>query len=168
MGTGAPLPLTPQEMHTTRSEIKSEFHELADSFIVTSWDVEHYNCIAWAAEDQGQWWWPDPDHESFWPQGIPRDDNIDSFVAAFALMGYERSDSFELEPGYEKVAIFAIGTKVKHMSRQLPSGTWTSKLGPWWDIEHADVDEIRAPHYGVRERVLRRPIPDPIQLPGRT
>jgi len=167
MGTGAPLPLAPQEMQTVRSEIQGEFQALADSFTVTSWDVEHYNCIAWAAQDQGQWWWPDPDFESFWPQGIPRDDSIDSFKAAFAVLGYERCDSIDLEPGYEKVAIFAIETKVKHMARQLPSGTWTSKLGPWWDVGHAGVDEITAPHYGERKCVLKRPLPDPIELLGR-
>jgi hypothetical protein len=130
MGTGAPLPLTPQRMQTVRSEIQNEFRQLTNSFEVTSWDVECYNCIAWAAEDQSQWWWPDPDYESFWPRGVPRDDSIDSFMTAFATLGYELCDSLDLEVGYEKVALFAIGSKVKHMARQLRSGSWTSKLGP--------------------------------------
>jgi len=156
MGTGAPLPLTPHEMQTVRSAIKSEFHNLADSFQLTSWPTEQYNCIAWAAEDQGRWWWPDIDGESFWPQGIERNETILDFITAFRTLGYETCESHDLEIGYEKVAIFAIGDRVKHMGRQLSSGAWTSKLGPWWDVGHDSVDEIEAPHYGRRVQILKR------------
>ena len=34
-----------------------------------------------------------------------------------------------LEPGWERIALFTIDNEVKHAARQLPSGTWTSKMG---------------------------------------
>jgi hypothetical protein len=167
MGTGTPLPLDPREMQTARADIKREFPNLDDSFQVTSWPGEHYNCIAWAAEDAWRWWWPDIDSEAFWPHGLDRDETIPGFVAAFATLGYAPCISHELEVGYEKVVIFAIGTRVKHMSRQLPSGAWTSKLGDWWDIGHSEVDEVRATHYGRRIQILRRLIPEaPVVVPS--
>ena len=156
MGTGTPLPLNPQEMRRVRGDIKNEFPQLADSFQVTSLPADQYNCIAWAAEDQWQWWWPDIDHECFWPAGIDRNETIEGFVAAFRVLGYEPCFSEALESGYEKVAIFAVSNRVKHMARQLSSGDWTSKLGDWWDIRHETVDEISAPHYGRRQQVLKR------------
>ena len=36
----------------------------------------------------------------------------------------------------EKAAIFGNAEQFTHVSRQLPSGLWTSKLGAQWDIEH--------------------------------
>lgn len=30
------------------------------SYKITSPDTIDYNCVAWAAEDQEKWWWPDP------------------------------------------------------------------------------------------------------------
>jgi hypothetical protein len=159
MGTGAALPLSSQEMQIVRTEINNEFNSLRDAYQVTSWPIEAYNCIAWAAEDQCYWWWPDPDGESYWPIGVVRQATIPAFMEAFRTMGYEPCDSPDLEPGIEKVAIFAVGNSVKHMARQLPSGAWTSKLGNWWDISHS-VDGVQDPphrvHYGARAQVMRR------------
>src|SRR4051794_29924483 len=75
-----------------------------------------YNCIAWAAEDVGNWWWPSED--AFWPVDIV-DDSIASFEDAFrASRNYEPCNSGVLELGFKKVAIYAAGNKVKHMARQ--------------------------------------------------
>jgi len=160
MGTGTPLPLSQQEMQAARTAINQGFGCLQDAFQVTSWPTDSYNCIAWAAEDRSYWWWPDPDGESFWPQGVLRQTSIAAFVAAFQTMGYESCDSYDLEPGYEKVAIYAIGNDVKHMARQLPSGAWTSKLGEWFDIDHDSVDGVQDPpqrvEYGVKRQAMRR------------
>ncbi len=46
------------------------------------------------------------------------------------------SDNDQLEPGFEKVALFAIAGVPKHAARQLQTGRWISKLGPMEDIEH--------------------------------
>jgi hypothetical protein len=166
MGTGAPLPLSPQEMQAARTAINDDFRSLQDQFVVTSWPIGNYNCIAWAAEDQSYWWWPDPDGESFWPHGVSREDTVDAFLAAFKILGYSPCDTYDLEPGKEKLAIYAVSGRVKHMARQLPSGRWTSKLGEWWDIAHEAVDGVQdhntrpRPHYGVKVQALFRTAPD--------
>jgi hypothetical protein len=48
--------------------------------VVTSPEDVHYNCVAWAAEDMDRWWWPDED--SYWPEGVAREETIAAFVAA--------------------------------------------------------------------------------------
>ena len=162
MGAGQPLPLSQQEMQAAREAIKRDFGSLHDAFQVTSWPTDSYNCIAWAAEDTCYWWWPDPDGEAFWPHGIERQDSITAFIAAFQTIGYEPCDSYTLEAGFEKVALYVVAGRVKHMARQLPSGSWTSKLGGWWDIAHDSVDGVQdhpdrpIPHYGVKMQALRR------------
>lgn len=172
MGTGSSLPLNPQEMQAARDAINTEFPSLRDAFRVTSWPIEKYNCIAWAAEDQCYWWWPDPDGESFWPPEVDRLETVAAFVAAFETIGYSSCDSIDVEPGFDKVVIYCIGDRPKHMARQLPSGEWTSKLGPWWDISHNSVDGVQDPpqriHYGIRRQALRRPSLEMPVLQGTT
>jgi hypothetical protein len=74
---------------------------------------------------------------AYWPVGVPRRVDIDSFVAAFATLGYDRCADERLERGYEKITIYADMNGVpKHAARQLPSGRWTSKLGPLEDVNH--------------------------------
>jgi hypothetical protein len=172
MGTGTPLPLDPTIMQAVRDEINAEFRSLNDAFQVTSWPTDSYNCIAWAAEDQTVWWWPDPDGESFWPAGIDRVATVAAFMAAFELLGYEPCTNPDLEPGFEKVAIFSIGNDTKHMARQLSDGTWTSKLGEWWDIQHYLPDGVQDPpnrkHYGSRSQLMRRRVINPPIIPSET
>lgn len=115
-----------------------------------------YNCIAWAAEDTDNWWWPSED--AFWPIEIV-DDSISSFGDAFRFAHrYEPCDNGELEPGFQKVAIYAAGNNVKHMARQLITGEWTSKLGFGWDIRHHTVGSL-LPRYGDSISYLRRVTP---------
>lgn len=76
-------------------------------------------------------WWPFPHPTSaYWPPGEPRVETLDSFILAFRTLGYELAYHARLEPGFEKVAIYADanGTPT-HMARQLESGAWTSS----WD-----------------------------------
>ena len=169
MGTGEPLPLNPQQMQNVRADINAEFENLQEAFQVTSWPTDAYNCIAWAAGDQYYWWWPDPDGEFYWPPGVDRVATVAAFIAAFQTLGYEPCDSPDLEPGFEKVAIYAVGDSTKHMARQLSSGTWTSKLGEWWDIAHDSVDGVQDPphrvHYGARRQIMRRRMLGPALIP---
>jgi len=74
---------------------------------------------------------------AYWPPNVPRQVHVDAFVAAFSTLGYERCADSQIERGYEKVAIYAdVDGVPKHAARQLPSGRWTSKLGPLEDINH--------------------------------
>jgi hypothetical protein len=131
-------------------------------YVLTSPRTRDYNCIAWAAGDVTAWWWPDPDPDNeaiFWPDGVPREETLAAFMAAFATLGYFPCDNADQEPGFEKVALFAGPDGVPtHAARQLPSGRWTSKLGFLEDIEHA-LHDVSGEHYGAVIQLLKRPIP---------
>lgn len=78
------------------------------------------------------------------PPGAPTAYALASFTQAFALYGYEASDTDSLESGFEKVAIYVGSDGLPtHMARQLESGVWTSKLGEWEDIEHGTLTALR-------------------------
>ncbi len=146
-------------------EKEGEFPNLRrEEYRVTSEEDWVYNCIAHAADKNDAWWWPEEEEIEgvFWPEGIPRKAEVDSFVQAFGTQGYIPCDNSDLETGFEKVAIYidANGTPT-HAAKQLPSGKWTSKLGRWEDIEHerlASLEESQgaAPAYGRVARILKR------------
>jgi hypothetical protein len=78
-------------------------------------------------------------------------------INAYVQAGYEVCDSSTLEPGFEKIAIFADASgDPRHAARQLPSGAWTSKLGEHVDIEHKDVDAVGGILYGEPAVYMRR------------
>ena len=130
---------------------------------VTSPESTRYNCIAWAAGDDTDWWWPDPDTDSYWPAAAPFEETLASFRAVFESLGYRECATAELEPGFEKVAIFAKDGRPMHAARQLPNGNWTSKLGEWQDIEHQSLNAVGsdASIYGNVALLLRRRIGNP-------
>jgi hypothetical protein len=126
---------------------------------ITSDRSESYNCIAWAAGDETRWWWPDDQDDfgiSHWPEGVPRAEELDAFVAAFATLGYGVCEDGSLETGFEKVAIYSKDGLPTHAARQLPDGAWTSKLGQGFDIRHT-LEAIEGPAYGLASHFLTRP-----------
>jgi hypothetical protein len=127
---------------------------------VTSAETEDYNCIAWAAGDSSQWWWPNPD--DYWPDTAPREETLDSFRAVFEAMGYQECATADFEVDFEKIAIFVDSDGVPtHAARQLDDGAWTSKLGDWEDIKHDSLNALEnAPFmnslYGTVSLFMRR------------
>ena len=137
-----------------QSHLHRIFPKLRD-FRVTSPPSEVYNCIAWAAGINNDWWWPNG--FDTWPSGAPMEETLPAFIAAFTPLGYEVCDDGALEDGVEKVAIYARPSgRVTHMARQLPTGRWTSKLGEAEDIEHGSPDELEGAVYGAVVRYMRR------------
>src|SRR5262245_32355556 len=138
--------------------IEAAFPRLQGStWSITSPKSDSYNCIAWAAGDDANWWWPDPaDPRAIWPAAARIGKEVADFVSAFATVGYQVTSQEEAEPGIERVALFAAadGT-VTHAARQLPSGIWTSKLGRGEDIEHL-LHSLEGTAYGKVAQVLRR------------
>jgi hypothetical protein len=124
---------------------------------VMSPQTPEYNCIAWAAGDPTRWWWPDAAGDYYWPPGVPREETVEAFIAAFARLGYELREAGDraLEPGYEKVAIYAKDDKPTHVARQLQTGAWTSKCGRLEDIGHA-LEGLEGCRYGSPAAVMRR------------
>jgi len=138
--------------------LRDDFPDLdAEGFSQTSPATEDYNCIAWAAGRQDDWWWPDPGFVSYWPEEAPRVETLDAFYAAFALLGYERCNDGRRERGFDKVAFYARDGRPKHAARQLPDGLWTSKLGENLDISHT-LRGLEGPWYGQVAGYLRRPL----------
>ena len=129
---------------------------VATGYRVTSPQDDVYNCIAWAAGDNTDWWWPDATQIGYWPPGVPREATVDAFRDAFATLGYAVCADEAFEPGFEKVAIFALAGAPKHAARQLESGRWTSKLGEREDIEHT-VDALTGMVYGSVVLIMKRP-----------
>jgi hypothetical protein len=130
------------------------------AYQVTSPPDDTSNCIAWATGDTTRWWWPHepvPGRRVYWPPGVAREETLEAFCAALATLGYAVCDDERLEPGYEKVALFALVGAPKHAARQLPNGRWTSKLGPMEDIEHA-LHDLTGMVYGSVVLVLKRPL----------
>jgi len=127
----------------------------------TSPATGRYNCIAYAASDH--WWWPLI--PGYWPHGVPRLLDIQTFNQAFQTIGYRVCSGPDLVIGTEKVAIFAVGAEPKHAARQLNSGLWTSKLGPFIDIQH-QLNAICGPEYGIPVSFLERPVETINSLPS--
>jgi hypothetical protein len=130
----------------------------ADNYRETSPVSWEYNCVAWAASVTDAWWWPLPGR--YWPDGVPREETLTAFLAAFEALGYQSGATASLEPEVDKVAVYAVGATPTHMARQLSSGWWTSKLGPAVDIEHAALEDVAGGAYGQVVAILgrRRPV----------
>lgn len=133
---------------------------LHTGYLITSPATADYNCIAWAAGVTDAWWWPDPMGINPWPASARRDESVAAFVEAFQSLGYLPCADDSVEPGFEKVALYALAGLPKHAARQLPSGRWSSKLGPLEDIEHG-LDSLVGAWYGNVVQILKRPSPIP-------
>ena len=110
-----------------------------DEFQVTSESTSQYNCFAWALGEDSRW--IDPD--GYWPENIPNDGTVDSFVELFRAAGYEPCDDGSLETGSEKIVIYTWNDSATHAARQLENGQWTSKLGNYEDIVHSTPEELQ-------------------------
>jgi len=129
---------------------------VSEGYQVTSGATWDYNCIAFAAGIETEWWWPDPNGDATWPEGVRREERIECFAEAFATLGYEVCERGELEPGFEKIAIYAAGGVPTHAAKQTPDGRWKSKLGGWEDIEHNTLKAVEEHVYGKVVLFMRR------------
>jgi hypothetical protein len=140
-----------------------DFPNLTDQdYIETSPLTRRYNCIAWSVGNTADRWWPDPWGVGRWPQSVSREVTIDGFIRMFEALGYvECGADGSYEQGLEKVALYAkpgiAGQDIPtHAAIQLESGKWSSKLGDFEDIEHADVSVLNGPQYGRVVCYLKR------------
>lgn len=142
-------------------ELERSFPRLRGAFYqVTSPRTPGYNCIAWAAGDTSRWWWPDEFGLYYWPDTVPRHSTLDALIQAFGTLGFEVCKDSGVEAGWEKVAIYAKNDgSPTHAARQLADGTWTSKLGPSEDINHAELEHLNGQVYGSPVLFLHRPLP---------
>jgi hypothetical protein len=138
---------------------------------VASPATEDYNCFTHAVGRTDVWAWPEG--RSHWLAGVLREATIQSLVGGLSLLGYEPCEGGDLEPGVEKVCIYARGDEPLHVARQLPSGDWMSKLGREVDITHT-LAGLEGDCYGKPVAFLKRsstpptPFPSPGWLPPTT
>ena len=65
-------------------ELKRLFPGLDGSaYDVTSPSTALYNCIAWAAQRDDQWWWPDAMGQYYWPVKASREETLQAFEKAY-------------------------------------------------------------------------------------
>jgi len=140
------------------SDIERRFPGLQQAaWRITSPATDAYNCVAWAVHDTEAWWWPGDPLLTYWPPNVERAESLSAFVAALATQGFAPCAKTDVEPGFEKVALFADSQgQPTHVARQLPSGRWTSKIGMLEDIEH-ELKELAGVEYGDVAQVLMRP-----------
>lgn len=136
------------------------FSKLSDDeyYKITSHPDSKYNCIAWAAIVSNKWYWPTPFLDGvYWPEEIPANDQLDSFIKLFESLGYETVGmDISYDPKYRKVALYQKPNgRCTHAARQLRNGYWTSKLGISQDIQHGTPYSIECPTYGTVAVILR-------------
>ena len=132
---------------------------------ITSPETTDYNCIAHAADKADNWWWP-VGTGAYWPTDTA-EETLEAFVQAYRTEGYAvyEEQIREWEPGFEKVAIYVDDAgEPTHAAKQLPDGSWTSKLGEWEDIQHRTLEAMEDKGglglgYGVVALIMKRPIP---------
>ena len=122
---------------------------------VTSPPSVLYNCIAWAAGDAKNWWqpglhWPFPTN--------PLDETLAELTRVFQFLGYVECPNGDLEPDFEKVALYGAADCYTHAARQLHDGKWTSKLGNEDDVEHDSPEMIAGGIYGEIALFMKRRI----------
>lgn len=152
MGTSA------EKNRMSMSNLIKIFPGLAQNYCeISSPEESHYNCIAWAAGDDQNWWWPDPYGQYYWPAGVPRYESISAFIEAFKTLGYVECQDGIYEEVYTKIAIFVDDNdKPTHAARQLINGNWTSKCGELEDIEH-DLNALCGRCYGKVVLYMKKP-----------
>ena len=121
-------------------------------YTITSEEDDAYNCVAWAAGYNDGWW----SHAEGYQWIGERGASVQSLILLFNTLGYAECDSDDLESDYEKVVLYAIDGNWTHVARQLSNGRWTSKLGMYEDIEHANPADLSGDLYGDVHCIMRR------------
>lgn len=145
-------------MLMTPSERQS-FPRLGDAYEVLAPASPTYNCIAWAIGERDRWVWPVRPGLTI---------TFDDFDRLFITRGYKRLKelNYERVPDVEKIVLYA---KVNasgileptHAARQLPDGSWSSKLGKLPLIRHLHPEDIDGGTYGDPYIIYQRASPRP-------
>ena len=134
-------------------------HLAAEGYQVTSEPNDEYNCIAYAAGETDRWWTHIEGPDYYWPDNATRTSSIHSLIEAFTELGYELCEENDNEPGFRKIALYADRQgDWKHAAVQLPSGGWSSKLGPDEDISHRTTESLDPDFYGEVHCFMHRVI----------
>jgi hypothetical protein len=151
------------EVAMATSRVEDMFPSVPPSAIkIDGKDDPDYNCFAWACGATNQFWFPHRGYMYHWPAiEETTADDIDNFDVLFLdkLHGEEVVDQ-TYEPGFVKLALFTDTTEgeiyATHLSRQLPSGEWGSKLGSGYLVRHGtNIHDLDYGHYGNVEKIYK-------------
>ena len=78
-------------------------------------------------------------------------------IRLFAEQGFSLCGDDLLEPGFEKIAIYAFVGQFTHVARQLESGLWSSKIGHLETVTHPTPASLSGGIYGFVHCIMRRP-----------
>jgi hypothetical protein len=143
--------LTAPDQRTGFPRLGEEFEVLAPASVM-------YNCIGWSLGNTGAWVWPTDGQQ---PAYLP------NFDALYRYYGFRRVKGLEFRrwPGHDKVVLYAVrksdgSIQPTHAARQMPDGSWSSKLGSLPLIRHLHPNDIAGPSYGVPYVIYVRKRPD--------
>jgi hypothetical protein len=133
-----------------RKAIEIDFPLLKGRFSIEGPATPQYNCIAWSLGITAKWIWPGAAIEDF--DGLNRKHRY----RRLARM------NFDVRPGQEKIVLYGKIDKgvlvATHQARQMPDGTWTSKLGKMPLIRHQSPHDLNGTIYGRPVAVYMRPV----------
>ena len=89
--------------------MEAKFPKLhAGNYQICSPKNPRYNCIAYANGDERHWWEHPTDAgyggRYYWPPNIAN--TLEGWAAIFVAQGYETTNNYGIEAGFEKVAIY--------------------------------------------------------------
>lgn len=146
-------------------ELISRFPKLSlDNHETKSKATPRYNCVAFARGDDRHWWEPGLyGGKYYWPPELQEGDLLESWKKVFTLKGYKETKNREVEPGFEKVAIYVGLNDFRPSHVAVSDGhVWKSKLGKGQDISHSSLDILEGDQqdeYGIVDSIFKRPLP---------
>jgi hypothetical protein len=156
------------ETEELKRELEDLFPNLAEvGYEITSPKDSSHNCAAYAVGDTEHRWggYSNRHLKSFgyyWPPNAQPGIGIAELVNAYKSIGFNICTDGEFEPGIEKVVLY-IGDdgRWKHAAKQLPDGSWSSKIGVHSaDIMHRTPQALSNSDYGRVACYMSRPIPE--------
>jgi len=131
--------------HLKSGDQKRSFPRLGDRFEVMGPATQTYNCICWSLGNNDAW---------VWPRGPGEPVTLADFDGLYSIYGFKRVTGLDFgrQKGVEKVVLFAASRENKieitHACRQMPDGSWSSKVGSLPLIRHLRPDDLAGPTYG--------------------
>ena len=113
----------------TAAELEGNFPKLrSGNYRHTSDATARYNCLAFANGDYRHLWEAGKHGGRYeWPRGIA--DSLDGWTEMFTTQGYQITRNREIEPGFEKVAIYVdLGDMLPSHVAISDGRIWKSKL----------------------------------------
>src|SRR5438477_345112 len=93
--------LTPAELQKFFPKLTPNNHETCSKA------TPRYNCMAFVHGDERHWWEPGrPGGRYYWPPNAKQTDSLEAWSELFTAAGYEPTTSRDVEPGFEKIAIY--------------------------------------------------------------